>query len=175
MAKKTITRTAKPAPQRASTSGVDAGLVREIAGLLAGTDLSEIEVEKGDLRIRVAREIRQIAVAAPAPAPVVVNAAPVATAPVRAAAAPAEAEARPVDHPGALKSPMVGTAYRRPSPDAAAFVEIGSVVKPGDKVLLVEAMKTFNEIVATRGGTVTAILVEDGQPVEYGQPLAIIE
>ncbi len=174
MAKKTTTRTAaKPAPQRSSSSGVDASLVREIAGLLAGTDLSEIEVEKGDLRIRVAREIRQIAVAAPAPAAVVV-AAP-AAAPVRAAAAPAEAEARPVDHPGALKSPMVGTAYRRPSPDAAAFVEIGTVVKPGDKICLVEAMKTFNEIVATRGGTVTAILVEDGQPVEYGQPLAIIE
>jgi len=173
MAKKTTTRTAaKPAPQRSTSSGVDASLVREIAGLLAGTDLSEIEVEKGDLRIRVAREIRQIAVAAPAPAAVVVAAAP-AAAPVRAAAA--EAEARPVDHPGALKSPMVGTAYRRPSPDAAAFVEIGTVVKPGDKICLVEAMKTFNEIVATRGGTVTAILVEDGQPVEYGQPLAIIE
>jgi acetyl-CoA carboxylase biotin carboxyl carrier protein len=73
------------------------------------------------------------------------------------------------------KSPMVGTAYLRPSPEAAAFVEVGSLVKAGDKILLVEAMKTFNEIVAPRAGTVTAILVEDGQPVEYGEPLLIIE
>ena len=110
-----------------------------------------------------------------APAPVMVAAAPAAPARAAAPVAQAEPEVRPVDHPGALKSPMVGTAYRRPSPDATPFVEIGSVVKAGDKVFLVEAMKTFNEIVATRGGVVTAILIEDGQPVEYGQPLAIIE
>jgi acetyl-CoA carboxylase biotin carboxyl carrier protein len=79
------------------------------------------------------------------------------------------------DHPGAVKSPMVGTAYVRPSPEAKPFVEVGSHVKTGDKILLVEAMKTFNEIVAPRPGTVTAILVEDGQPVEYGEPLLIIE
>ena len=78
-------------------------------------------------------------------------------------------------HPGAVKSPMVGTAYRRPSPDAKPFVEVGSVVKAGEKILLVEAMKTFNDIVAPRGGTVTAIFVEDGHPVEYGEPLLVIE
>ncbi|MDE2363188.1 MAG: acetyl-CoA carboxylase biotin carboxyl carrier protein [Hyphomicrobiales bacterium] len=175
MAKKTTSRSAPakaaPAP-RIAAKGVDAGLVRELAGLLSETDLSEIEVEKGDLRIRVARELRQVSVMAPSAPPVVVNAAP--ATPARQAA-PAEAAAKPAEHPGALKSPMVGTAYRRPSPEAAPFVDIGSVVKAGDRVLLVEAMKTFNEIVATHGGTVTAILVEDGQPVEYGQPLAIIE
>ena len=78
-------------------------------------------------------------------------------------------------HPGSVPSPMVGTAYRRPSPDAKAFVEIGSVVKAGDRILLVEAMKTFNDIVAPRAGTITAIFVEDGQPVEYGEPLVVIE
>jgi len=78
-------------------------------------------------------------------------------------------------HPGAVRSPMVGTAYRRPSPGANAFIEIGSTVKVGDKLLLVEAMKTFNEIVAPKAGTITHILVEDGQPVEYGEPLVIID
>ena len=89
-----------------------------------------------------------------------------------AAAAAAKASA---PHPGAVLSPMVGTAYRKPSPDAKAFVEVGSKVQAGDKVLLVEAMKTFNEIVAPRAGTVTAIYVEDGTPVEYGEPLLVIE
>ena len=79
------------------------------------------------------------------------------------------------DNPGTVKSPMVGTVYRRPSPDAKAFVELGATVKAGEKILLVEAMKTFNEIVAPRSGTVTTILVEDGQPVEYGEPLLVIE
>ena len=78
-------------------------------------------------------------------------------------------------HPGAVKSPMVGTAYLRPSPDARPFVEVGSKVKAGERILLVEAMKTFNDIVAHRAGTVTEILVEDGQPVEYGEPLLVIE
>ncbi|MGH6796890.1 MAG: acetyl-CoA carboxylase, partial [Roseiarcus sp.] len=103
-------------------------------------------------------------------------AAAVQPAPPAAAAIPAVAAAVPEgDIPGAVKSPMVGTAYRRASPEAPAFVEVGSVVKAGDKLLLVEAMKTFNEIVAPRAGTVTRILVEDGQPVEYGQPLFVIE
>ena len=146
----------------------DPDLVRELANLIADTDLSEIEVEKGDLRIRVARTITAaVTVAAPAalaPAPVV-------------APPPASAEAaKPgAPHPGAVLSPMVGTAYRKPSPDARDFVEVGSKVQAGDKVLLVEAMKTFNEIVAPRAGTVTAIYVEDGTPVEYGEPLLVIE
>lgn len=172
MTKKPAAKSTRPAaPARPAPSGVDAGLVRELAGLLAGTDLTEIEVEKGDLRIRVAREIRY-AQAAPAPAPVAIAAVPVAA----AAPAPAPvAAASAASHPGAVKSPMVGTAYRRPSPDSNPFVDVGSVVKAGDKILLVEAMKTFNEIVAPKGGTVTAIFVEDGQPVEYDQTLVVIE
>lgn len=162
---------ARPAAKAApSPSGIDAGLVRDLASLLSESDLTEIEVEKGDLRIRVARETRYAA----APAPVAVVAPPAAKAAAAPAPAPLEAPAA-ADHPGAVKSPMVGTAYRRPSPEAAAFVEIGAVVKAGDKLLLVEAMKTFNEIVAPKGGVVSAILVDDGQPVEYGQTLVIIE
>ena len=92
-----------------------------------------------------------------------------------AAAAPAPVAAPAADHSGAVKSPMVGTAYFRPSPDAKPFIEVGSKVKEGQKLLLIEAMKTFNEIVAPRGGTVTAILVEDGEPVEYGQSMLVIE
>lgn len=152
---------------------IDPDLVREIAKLISDTDLTEIEVEKGDLKIRVARQITV--------APVVqhVAAAPMAAAPAAAApvaAAPAADKAADLAaHPGAVRSPMVGTAYRRPSPGADAFIEIGSVVKAGDKLLLVEAMKTFNEIVAPKAGTVTHILVDDSQPVEYGEPLVVIE
>jgi len=151
----------------------DPDLVRELANLIADTDLSEIEVEKGDLRIRVARTVTAavtVPVAAPAvPAPAAVVAPPPSVA-ESAAAAKSNAP-----HPGAVLSPMVGTVYRKPSPDAKAFVEVGSKVQAGDKVLLVEAMKTFNEIVAPRAGTVTAIYVEDGTPVEYGEPLLVIE
>lgn len=154
----------------ATKSPIDPELVRELAELLNQTDLTEIEVEKGDLRVRVARSISanfQVPAAAPllAAAPAPVAAAPAATAEAKPTAA----------HPGAVTSPMVGTAYRRPSPEAKPFVEIGSVVKQGERVLLVEAMKTFNDIVAPRAGKVTAILVEDGQPVEYGEPLLVIE
>ncbi len=164
------------APEHAPASGIDTALVEQLAGIVAHHDLSEIEVDFEGLHIRVAR---QAAVAAPmqmqqapqavayAPAP---SAGVVAPPPTLAVPAPTGAE-----NPGAVKSPMVGTAYRRPSPDSKAFVEVGSQVKAGDKILLIEAMKTFNDIVAPRGGTVTAILVEDGQPVEYGEPLLVIE
>ncbi|MCB5175939.1 MULTISPECIES: acetyl-CoA carboxylase biotin carboxyl carrier protein [Microvirga] len=151
----------------------DPDLVRELATLIADTDLTEIEVEKGDLRIRVARTVTAavtVPVSAPSVAPPPVIAPPPSVADAAAAAAKASAP-----HPGAVLSPMVGTAYRKPSPDAKAFVEVGSKVQAGDKVLLVEAMKTFNEIVAPRAGTVTAIYVEDGTPVEYGEPLLVIE
>ena len=149
----------------------DPDLVRELATLIADTDLTEIEVEKGDLRIRVARMVTAtvtvpVAAAAGSPAPVV---APPPAATEAAAAKPSG------PHPGAVLSPMVGTAYCKPSPEAKPFVEVGSKVQVGDKVLLVEAMKTFNEIVAPRAGTVTAIFVEDGTPVEYGEPLLVIE
>ncbi len=150
----------------------DPDLVRELANLIADTDLSEIEVEKGDLRIRVARMVTAavtVPMAAPAAFPAPVVAPPPAAADIPAAAKPG------APHPGAVLSPMVGTAYRKPSPDAKPFVEVGSKVQAGDKVLLVEAMKTFNEIVAPRAGTVTAIFVEDGTPVEYGEPLLVIE
>ena len=152
----------------ATKSPIDPELVRELAELLNQTDLTEIEVEKGDLRVRVARNI-STTVQVPAAAPMVAMPAPVA-----AAAAPVETKPTAA-HPGAVPSPMVGTAYRRPSPDAKPFVEIGSVVKQGERILLVEAMKTFNDIVAPRAGKVTAIFVEDGQPVEYGEPLLVIE
>ncbi|GAC1335015.1 MAG: acetyl-CoA carboxylase biotin carboxyl carrier protein [Beijerinckiaceae bacterium] len=152
--------------------GIDTALVREMARLLTEADITEIEVEKGDLRIRVARTAA--APAAITPSPVSVQVAP-SPAPVVLSPASAEAAQSAADHPGAVKSPMVGTAYLRPSPEAKAFVEIGQEVKAGEKILLVEAMKTFNEIVAPRGGRVTAILVEDGQPVEYGEPLLILE
>ena len=152
----------------------DPDLVRELANLIADTDLSEIEVEKGDLRIRVARMVTA-AVTVPVAAPAAHHApAPVIAPPPAAAAAEAAAKSG-APHPGAVLSPMVGTAYRKPSPDAKDFVEVGSKVQAGDKVLLVEAMKTFNEIVAPRAGTVTAIFVEDGTPVEYGEPLLVIE
>jgi acetyl-CoA carboxylase biotin carboxyl carrier protein len=148
-------------------------LVRELATLIADTDLTEIEVEKGDLRIRVARNITA-AVTVPVAAPVLPTPASL-VAPPPAAVEPAPTAKGAATHPGAVLSPMVGTAYRKPSPDQKPFVEVGSKVEAGDKVLLVEAMKTFNEIVAPRGGTVTAIFVEDGTPVEYGEPLLVIE
>lgn len=152
----------------ATKSPIDPELVRELAQLLNETDLTEIEVEKGDLRVRVARTI-SATVQVPAAMPAVMTAAAPAAAP-----APVEGKTAAA-HPGAVPSPMVGTAYRRPSPDARPFVEIGQMVKAGDRVLLVEAMKTFNDIVAPRAGIVTAILVEDGQPVEYGEPMLVIE
>ena len=154
----------------AKASPFDPDLVRELATLLADTDLTEIEVEKGDLRIRVARTV-----AASVTAPI---AAPAASAPVAVPAPPpipAASAERAGPPPGTITSPMVGTAYRKPSPEAKAFIEVGSRVETGDKLLLIEAMKTFNDIVAPRAGTVTAIFVEDGQPVEYGEPLLVIE
>jgi len=156
----------------ATKNPFDPELVRELAGLISETDLTEIEVEKGDLRIRVARQVTQT-VHVPTAAPAPVAAAPAST-PAKVEPVPAAAP-NPKDHPGMVPSPMVGTAYRRSSPDSKPFIEIGTRVSVGDKLLLVEAMKTFNDIVAPHAGTVTAILFEDGQPVEYGEPLLIIE
>ncbi len=154
-----------------AASRLDVSVVSQLAKIAANNDLSEIEVEHEGLRIRVARQREPVAVSH-------VITAPSAAAPA-AAAAPvtvsAAAEPSPADHPGAVKSPMVGTAYLRPSPESKSFIEVGSSVKAGDKLLLVEAMKTFNEILAPRAGKVTRILVEDGTPVEYGQPLMILE
>lgn len=140
-------------------------LVESLAVIAKRLDLSEIEYETGGLKIRVARHIAGSFVPAPAVTHVIAE-------PVPAAANPG---APKTENAGTVKSPMVGTAYLRPAPESAPFVEIGTVVKAGDKILLVEAMKTFNEIIAPRGGTVTSILVQDGQPVEYGQALLVIE
>ena len=143
---------------------VDTDLVRELAAMLNDTGLSEIAVEDGDRKIRVSRTMTAIA-------------APMAAAPVAAqAAAPAAAAAPsvPAISANAMKSPMVGTAYLTPEPDAAPFVSIGQTVKAGDTVLIIEAMKVMNPIVAATSGTVTEIYVESGQPVEFDQPLLVI-
>lgn len=146
---------------------VDTDLVRELAEMLNDTGLSEIEVEDGDRKIRVSRTMT--AIAAP------MAAAPVAAAAPIAQAAPAHiAESAPAVAANALKSPMVGTAYLTPEPDAAAFVSIGQQVKAGDTVMIIEAMKVMNPIVAPNSGTVTEIYVESGQPVEFDQPLMVI-
>ncbi len=143
---------------------IDAALVRQLAQLLAEGDLSEIEVEDGERRIRLKRKIDAPA-AAPAPAPMLATPAPA------PAAAPA---AIPADHPGAVKSPMVGTAYLSSEPGSKPFVSVGDKVSAGDTLLIVEAMKVMNAIAATDAGTVKQILIQDGQPVEYDQPLIIV-
>jgi len=153
---------AAPAPD-----GFDLSVVAALAKIAGQNDLSEIEIEHAGLRVRVARERAE-----PVAITHVAAAAPVAT---LVAPVPAEVPVAPAEHAGAVKSPMVGTAYLRPSPDAKPFIELGTVVKAGEKILLVEAMKTFNEIVAPRAGKVTHILIEDGSPVEYGQALVVIE
>ena len=142
---------------------VDRDLIRELTKLLEETGLTEIEIEQDGQRVRVARN----------------NAAPAAPRAVAAAPQPvAQSVAAPVDpskHPGVVISPMVGTAYAAPEPGAKPFIEIGTLVKAGDTLLVVEAMKTMNQIPAPRAGTVIQILFEDGQPVEFGEPLVIIE
>ncbi len=157
-----------------STVTSDTKLVRELAKILNDTDLNEIEMKKGDLKIRVSKgggQIVQTMAAAPA-APVASAAAPQSQ-PVAAPSAPTEKQDAG-SHPGAVKSPMVGTAYIRPSPDAEPFVKIGDKVKEGDTVMLVEAMKTFNPITAPKSGKIEEILVQDAQPVEFGEALFII-
>lgn len=143
---------------------IDQNLIRDLAKLLGETGLTEIEIENDDLRIRVARTVAATTVAVPA--------APAAAAPVVAApVAPAD----PAKHPGAVLSPMVGTAYRSPEPGAKPFIEVGTEVRAGQTILIVEAMKTMNAIPAPKGGTVREILFEDGAPVEYGEPLVIVD
>ncbi|MFG1426493.1 acetyl-CoA carboxylase biotin carboxyl carrier protein [Xanthobacter sp. VTT E-85242] len=154
-----------------SNPPIDTALVREIAKLLSDSDLTEIEVEQDALRIRVVRTPAAVTIAAPAQGYAPVHAA----APAPAETAPLAAPTDFSKHPGVLSSPMVGTAYRASEPGAPAFVELGTVVKEGQTVLIIEAMKTMNAIPAPHAGTVTRILVENGQPVEYGEPLIVIE
>jgi acetyl-CoA carboxylase biotin carboxyl carrier protein len=156
--------------------GVDKELIRELANILNDTDLSEIEVEQEDLRIRVSR-------AAPAPA-TVYAAAPAAYAPapapaaapaIAAPAAPAAAAAPARNPANTVSSPMVGTVYLSPAPGARPFIEVGATVKEGQTILIVEAMKTMNQIPAPKSGKVVEIVVNDAQPVEYGEALVVIE
>lgn len=147
---------------------VDPDLIRELAELLNETGLTEIEVEHEDTRIRVARTLQ----AAPMAMPV---AAVVAPAPLAAAAGGTVAPTAAGDHPGAVPSPMVGTAYLAPEPGGKPFVDIGDTVREGQTLLIIEAMKTMNQIPSPKSGKVKAIMVEDGQPVEYGEQLMIIE
>jgi acetyl-CoA carboxylase biotin carboxyl carrier protein len=146
------------------TMQVDVKLVRQLAELLDETKLTEIEVEDGVRKIRVARTMT-VAAAAPmaaAPAPV-------------AAVTPAAAVVPVGDHPGTVKSPMVGTAYLTPNPEAPPFISVGGTVNAGDTLLIIEAMKVMNPIVAPHGGKVVSILVGSGQPVEFDQPLVVVE
>jgi acetyl-CoA carboxylase biotin carboxyl carrier protein len=145
---------------------VDHDLIHELTKLLDETGLTEIEIEQDGRRVRVARGAKATA----APAALRVEVAP--------PQATAEAAVKPIDpskHPGVVISPMVGTAYAAPEPGAKPFIDVGSTVKAGDTLLIIEAMKTMNQIPAPRAGTVIQILFEDGQPVEFGEPLVIIE
>jgi acetyl-CoA carboxylase biotin carboxyl carrier protein len=153
----------------AKFSSEDSALIRELALLLDETSLTEIEIERAGLRVRVARNIT---IAASMPASLQA-AAPGATASATATAAAAIADL--ANHPGVVPSPMVGTAYWAPEPGAKPFIEVGTKVTAGQTLLIIEAMKTMNQIPSPRAGTVTQILVEDGQPVEFGEPLVIIE
>ena len=151
---------------------IDKDLIRDLAALLKEVDLAEIEVEQDDFRIRVSRigagapgtHVAQGSDPAPTGSP----------APATAAASP-DMPADPAQHPGAVPSPMVGTVYLSPEPGAAAFIQVGDAIRTGQTILILEAMKHMNAVAAPHTGTVTAILVEDGQPVEFGEPLMIIE
>jgi acetyl-CoA carboxylase biotin carboxyl carrier protein len=151
-------------PQMPKTPAIDHDVIRDLAKLLNETGLTEIEFERDGVSIRVARNVG--APAARSRAPEVSVAAP---------PAPVAAPPDPSQHPGVIVSPMVGTAYLGPAPGARPFVDIGTQVKAGDPLLIIEAMKTMNQIPAPRSGTVVQILVADGHPVEYGQPLVIVE
>jgi acetyl-CoA carboxylase biotin carboxyl carrier protein len=149
--------------------GIDKDLIRELADLLKETELTEIEIEQDDFRVRISR--------AGTPAAMQVYAEPHRAVASPAVEKPASAPslADPARHPGCVPSPMVGTAYRAAGPGASPFVEVGTEVRIGQTILIVEAMKHMNEVAAPRAGRVVEILVEDGQPVEYGEPLMIIE
>jgi len=151
---------------KSANDPLESRLIRDLAGILEETGLSEIEIEKAGLRVRVARNIQVSAVNA------------VSHAPVAAAAGSSVAPAPKADtasHPGLVTSPMVGTVYVAPSPGAAAFVKVGDTVTEGQTLLIIEAMKTMNQIPAPRAGRVTKIIISDGQPVEYGEPMLIVE
>jgi acetyl-CoA carboxylase biotin carboxyl carrier protein len=160
-------------PNQDKPARFDTGLIRELAAILREADLGEIEIQQGELRIRVTKpEPAPVTVTAPALAPAHASAAPAVAAP----AGPAPGATKPAaDHPGVVKSPMVGTVYLAPETGAATFIKVGDSVNPGQTLLLVEAMKTFNPVTAPRGGKVVQIIVANEQPVEFGEPLVVIE
>jgi len=157
---------AKSPKTASSTPLVDHELIHELTRLLDETGLTEIEIEQDGQRVRVART---------AAAPTAPAASRMASAAPQPVGESAKAPLDPAKHPGVVKSPMVGTAYGSPEPGAKPFVEIGAKVKAGETLLIIEAMKTMNQIPAPRAGTVIQILFEDGQPVEFGEPLVIVE
>jgi acetyl-CoA carboxylase biotin carboxyl carrier protein len=163
-------KTDESSDMAAPKPGIDPDLIRQLAELLEETGLTEIEFERDGVRVRVARPAHAPAAAATTPlAPTSGEPAPIVS------AAGAGAAIDPAKHPGLVSSPMVGTAYVGPSPGARPYVEVGSRVAAGDTLLIIEAMKTMNQIPAPRSGMVVQILIEDGQPVEFGEPLMIIE
>ena len=170
-APKSSPKAAPAAAAKSSPSDPDLALIASLADILNGTGLSEIELDRKGTKFRVAKHVTAVATVTSAPPAPVVHAhvAPAHEAP----AAPATKSAG--DHPGTVKSPMVGTVYMAPSPGAANFIEVGATVKEGQTLLIIEAMKTMNQIHAPRAGKVTAIYVENGRPVEYGEPLVAIE
>jgi acetyl-CoA carboxylase biotin carboxyl carrier protein len=153
------------APDKPKKPAVDQEMIRELSALLDETGLTEIEIEQDGQRVRVARNAGRAMPAHIAPA----------SAPPVPVAMSTSKPADPAKHPGVVTSPMVGTAYMAAEPGGKPFVDIGSKVKAGDTLLIVEAMKTMNQIPAPRAGTVIQVLFEDGQPVEFGEPLVIIE
>jgi acetyl-CoA carboxylase biotin carboxyl carrier protein len=155
-------------PPTPKTPAIDRGMIRDLAKLLDETGLTEIEIQRDGASVRVARHLNAAAPRTRAPEGSGATAPAIVSAPVTVALEPST-------HPGLVASPMVGTAYRGPEPGARPFVDVGSQVKTGETLIIIEAMKTMNQIPAPRGGTVIQILVEDGQPVEYGEPLMIIE
>jgi acetyl-CoA carboxylase biotin carboxyl carrier protein len=152
-------------PAEQTAPPIDRELIRELARLLDETGLTEIEFERDGARVRVARHAQGPAFSAPAPS----------TGPLDTGVPVSAGGADPAKHPGVLTSPMVGTAFLGPEPGAKPYVEVGSLVAAGATLLIVEAMKTMNQILAPRSGRVSQILIEDGQPVEFGEPLMVIE
>ena len=170
--KPTAKPSAKPAASKPAPQDPELDLIASLAEILNSTGLTEIELDRKGTKVRVAKMMTAVAtVAAPQPAPAAhVHAAPAAS----ESSAPA-GKAANADHPGTVKSPMVGTVYLAPSPGASNFIEIGTPVKEGQTLLIIEAMKTMNQIHAPRSGKITHIFVENGRPVEYGEPLVAIE
>ena len=165
--------TSRTKVKSSQTSGaVDKTLIRELAQLLTETDLSEIEIENSEIRVRVARTTHS---AASIPVQSVITESKAQHSAEKTSPSNSDKTSDPGHHPGAVNSPMVGTAYLAPEPGASRFVKVGDQITEGQTILIVEAMKTMNQIPSPKAGTVVSVLVEDGQPVEFGEPLVIIE